>query len=181
MDTFREYDVARDANDTVGKGPDNTEARIELLKREQIATTTIADLERDIRGMYLFQFAKQAKNWILVKILLYYIIQLEKTFFQSCLDPTAMQMAPLTKLASPTQKMEELGSRLFWIPLKLEWPEMTSPTSAEQLWLDWPWEFSSDETRIWPDFPLKLPSANIENKNFPFSAVHYNQNLLPKQ
>ena len=50
MDIFREYDVTRDASETVGKGPDNTEARLELLKKEQIAATTIADLERDIRG-----------------------------------------------------------------------------------------------------------------------------------
>ena len=52
MDTFREYDVARDASETVGKGPDNTEARLELLKRDQIAATTVADLEQDVRGTY---------------------------------------------------------------------------------------------------------------------------------
>ena len=52
MDLFREYEVAQDADETIGKGPDNTEARLELLKREIVAETTIADLERDIRRKF---------------------------------------------------------------------------------------------------------------------------------
>ena len=66
MDIFREYDVARDPDETVGKGLDNTEARLELLKREIVGETTIADLERDIRRKFykFLQVTKFAKDFL---------------------------------------------------------------------------------------------------------------------
>lgn len=64
MDLFREYEVAQDTDETVGKGLDNTEARLELLKREIVAETTIADLERDIRRKFAIKLLNNGSHYL---------------------------------------------------------------------------------------------------------------------
>ena len=50
MDLLREHEIANDPNHTAGKGPDNNEIRLESLKANPVAETTIEELLADIES-----------------------------------------------------------------------------------------------------------------------------------
>ena len=50
MDLFREHEIANDDSQTAGKGMDNNEIRLESLRHNPVAETTIRDLLKDIEG-----------------------------------------------------------------------------------------------------------------------------------
>ena len=53
MDLFREYEDGNDEDNHHGKGPDNLEFRLQLLKEGHISDATVTDLENDIKSKYL--------------------------------------------------------------------------------------------------------------------------------
>lgn len=52
MDLFREYEDGNDADNHHGKGPDNLEIRLELLREGLIGDATVTDLETNIKSKF---------------------------------------------------------------------------------------------------------------------------------
>ena len=50
MDLFREYEDGNDEDNHHGKGVDNLEIRLQLLKEGHISDATVNDLETDIKS-----------------------------------------------------------------------------------------------------------------------------------
>ena len=51
MSYLRDAEIAMDDQDNDNSGPDNSELRLDLLKKPNIAALTVADLLDDIEGM----------------------------------------------------------------------------------------------------------------------------------